>query len=224
MCPVCYFEFDGRILQCSQGHAVCEKCSLKLTECPHCRSGYCGTRNYVLEEVIAKLRGLSCDASKKSGSDVQTDATSTNAPKRTTTKEAPDDADRPISIEPNVGGARLESLEDIRKTTVFFLFFVICRPDCFSIHVHLVNSYLELDSVLVYPKPVQAKGSFICRMNKCGESLPICRLLNHIRYHHAANFIEVSPVAGACSCFVVVVVVIVETFLFPLRYTHTHTE
>ena len=50
--------FEGRILQCSQGHAVCEACQLKLTECPHCRGVYVGTRNYVLEAVIAKLQRL----------------------------------------------------------------------------------------------------------------------------------------------------------------------
>lgn len=50
--------FEGRILQCSQGHAVCEACQVKLSECPHCRGVYVGTRNYVLEAVIAKLKRL----------------------------------------------------------------------------------------------------------------------------------------------------------------------
>ncbi|KAG4079542.1 hypothetical protein HA402_010374 [Bradysia odoriphaga] len=58
LCPVCMVVFEGRILQCSQGHAVCEACQLKLTECPHCRGVYVGTRNYVLEQVIAKLKLL----------------------------------------------------------------------------------------------------------------------------------------------------------------------
>lgn len=58
LCPVCMVVYEGRILQCSQGHAVCEACQLKLTECPHCRGVYVGTRNYVLEAVIAKLKLL----------------------------------------------------------------------------------------------------------------------------------------------------------------------
>lgn len=58
LCPVCMVLYEGRILQCSQGHAVCEACHQKLTECPHCRGVYVGTRNYVLEAVIAKLKLL----------------------------------------------------------------------------------------------------------------------------------------------------------------------
>lgn len=58
LCPVCMVFFEGRILQCSQGHAVCEACQLKLTECPTCRGVYVGTRNYILEAVIAKLKLL----------------------------------------------------------------------------------------------------------------------------------------------------------------------
>lgn len=56
LCPVCMVVFEGRIIQCSQGHAVCETCRLKLTDCPHCRACYTGTRNYVLEAVISKLK------------------------------------------------------------------------------------------------------------------------------------------------------------------------
>lgn len=58
LCPVCMVVYEGRILQCSQGHAVCEACQVKLTECPSCRGVYVGTRNYVLEQVIAKLKVL----------------------------------------------------------------------------------------------------------------------------------------------------------------------
>lgn len=51
--------YDGRILQCSQGHSVCEKCHKKIgNECPQCRSHYVGTRNYVLEEMVKQLRQL----------------------------------------------------------------------------------------------------------------------------------------------------------------------
>ncbi len=79
--------FEGRILQCSQGHAVCEACQLKLTECPHCRGVYVGTRNYVLEAVIAKLKRLRTTENINLGDDdddVPVELKSTN--------EAPDDA------------------------------------------------------------------------------------------------------------------------------------
>lgn len=77
--------FEGRILQCSQGHAVCEACQLKLTECPHCRGVYVGTRNYVLEAVIAKLKRLRSTDDLHLGDD---DEISINQ----STNEAPEDA------------------------------------------------------------------------------------------------------------------------------------
>lgn len=55
LCPVCLSVFEGRILQCSQGHAVCEQCRTRLNECPSCRAPFTGTRNYLLEGLISKL-------------------------------------------------------------------------------------------------------------------------------------------------------------------------
>lgn len=43
----------------------------------------------------------------------------------------------------------------------------------------------------IHEKPIQAKGLFACRMIGCKENLPICRLLNHIRYFHKDQLIEV---------------------------------
>lgn len=55
--------FEGRILQCSQGHSVCEGCVLKIhhhlkNECPQCRGAFVGTRNYILEEMVKQLKHL----------------------------------------------------------------------------------------------------------------------------------------------------------------------
>lgn len=56
--------FEGRILQCSQGHSVCEGCvdkinrSLNHNECPQCRGAFVGTRNYILEEMVKQLKQL----------------------------------------------------------------------------------------------------------------------------------------------------------------------
>lgn len=85
LCPVCMVVFEGRILQCSQGHAVCEACQLKLSECPHCRGVYVGTRNYVLEAVIAKLKHLRTTDNLNLGDD-DDDSRDTKS-----TNEAPDD-------------------------------------------------------------------------------------------------------------------------------------
>lgn len=55
--------FEGRILQCSQGHSVCEGCVKKINrhlnnECPQCRGAFVGTRNYILEEMVKQLKHL----------------------------------------------------------------------------------------------------------------------------------------------------------------------
>lgn len=80
-------------MQCHQGHAVCEKCYLKLKECPHCRSLYVGTRNFVLEELITKLKGLTFNKSPVANTE---NVPENNGAKNT--NEAPDYADRPVNV------------------------------------------------------------------------------------------------------------------------------
>lgn len=87
LCPVCMVVFEGRIIQCSQGHAVCEKCRLKLTDCPHCRACYTGTRNYVLEAVISKLKLYRATDNINLGDDEDEPKSETKS-----TNEAPADA------------------------------------------------------------------------------------------------------------------------------------
>lgn len=66
---------------------MCEACQLKLAECPHCRGVYVGTRNYVLEAVISKLKRFrAIDNFIRLGDD--DDEISTNQ----STNEAPEDA------------------------------------------------------------------------------------------------------------------------------------
>lgn len=55
--------FEGRILQCNQGHSVCESCVKEINrhlknECPQCRGAFNGTRNYILEEMVKQLKHL----------------------------------------------------------------------------------------------------------------------------------------------------------------------
>lgn len=39
--------------------------------------------------------------------------------------------------------------------------------------------------------PVQGKGFYFCRMLNCPAHLPVCRLLNHLRYSHNDALVEV---------------------------------
>lgn len=90
--------FEGRILQCSQGHAVCEKCQLQLTECPHCRGVYVGTRNYVLEEVIAKLKRLNSTTCIGLGDEDVGSKSDLLSTETKSTNEAPSDAATTASV------------------------------------------------------------------------------------------------------------------------------
>lgn len=78
LCPVCFEMFEGRILQCSQGHSVCEGCVKKINrhlnnECPQCRGAFVGTRNYILEEMVKQLTHLKASVMVK-----KTETTSAN--------------------------------------------------------------------------------------------------------------------------------------------------
>lgn len=58
-CPICMNPYiaEIKIFQCVQGHSICENCYNKLKntkDCPTCRSGYNGTRNYDLENMCVK--------------------------------------------------------------------------------------------------------------------------------------------------------------------------
>eukprot|EP01083_Nonionella_stella_P061174 159482_1 len=58
-CPICSIPMvDGPILQCSEGHTICQTCKGKLPNpklCPQCQAelGYC--RNRVLESMVEKI-------------------------------------------------------------------------------------------------------------------------------------------------------------------------
>lgn len=83
--------FEGRILQCSQGHSVCEECVLKIhqhtnNECPQCRGAFVGTRNYILEEMVKQLKHLKAsvmvkktDAANSSDSNANTVSADVNS-------------------------------------------------------------------------------------------------------------------------------------------------
>lgn len=66
--------FEDRILQCTQGHSVCEGCVKKINqhlknECPQCRGAFVGTRNYILEEMVKQLKHLKASERVKKSDD-----------------------------------------------------------------------------------------------------------------------------------------------------------
>ena len=66
-CPVCYDIIVGPILQCGEGHLICEECLSHLKvprRCPTCREPYpadAPARNRALERLVAQLT-VSCAA------------------------------------------------------------------------------------------------------------------------------------------------------------------
>eukprot|EP01083_Nonionella_stella_P070431 188426_1 len=58
-CPVCNVSmFNGPILQCPEGHIICQKCKANLPNpkiCPQCRKALGNCRNRVLEVVADKM-------------------------------------------------------------------------------------------------------------------------------------------------------------------------
>lgn len=76
--------FEGRILQCSQGHSVCEGCVRKINrhlnnECPQCRGAFVGTRNYILEEMVKQLKHLKASVMVKKTETASTSDSNANA-------------------------------------------------------------------------------------------------------------------------------------------------
>lgn len=76
--------FEGRILQCSQGHSVCESCVKEINrhlknECPQCRGAFVGTRNYILEEMVKQLKHLKASVMVKKPTATAAGTSDTNA-------------------------------------------------------------------------------------------------------------------------------------------------
>lgn len=140
--------YEGRILQCPAGHAVCETCSTQMSECPQCRLKYTGTRNYVMEEVISKFKKMNVNSIKHLDGNL-------NPPITVGSKSS--------KIESNA--VRVVAPEPIIE--------VIPEP----IAERRVRTTIS-------DPPIQASGTYECRMKNCNMLLPICRLLNHIRGYH----------------------------------------
>lgn len=57
-CPICFEPFIEEVVQCNNGHLICEFCYNKLPspeKCPSCRSDMSYIRNRAIEDLVAKL-------------------------------------------------------------------------------------------------------------------------------------------------------------------------
>lgn len=56
-CPCCGQFYMGNVMQCQNGHSICEECREKLPKCPECRAsyGHIKTRNGVLETLLTNM-------------------------------------------------------------------------------------------------------------------------------------------------------------------------
>ncbi|KAJ8681478.1 hypothetical protein QAD02_017265 [Eretmocerus hayati] len=54
-CPVCCENLSGPVAMCTQGHHVCVKCQMQISECPYCKNPFNGTRNFLAETLATKL-------------------------------------------------------------------------------------------------------------------------------------------------------------------------
>lgn len=56
-CPCCSEYYMGNVMQCKNGHTLCEECRKKLSECPTCKSRYGSemNRNITYEMTLSKL-------------------------------------------------------------------------------------------------------------------------------------------------------------------------
>ncbi len=51
-CPVCFQIPRAEIVQCINGHSICEECSAKVKPCPQCRSARKRSRNFLAETLL----------------------------------------------------------------------------------------------------------------------------------------------------------------------------
>jgi hypothetical protein len=54
-CPVCLQIVAAPVLQCRQGHHMCNACSKRVSSCPLCKRSMSTTRNYAVEAMVDKI-------------------------------------------------------------------------------------------------------------------------------------------------------------------------
>lgn len=145
-----------------------------------------GTRNYALEQIIAKFK-KQINVTNKSPNiasekailvndpdtarqPVSVDAKSASMSWPSSTHESDDYEDQTSDGEDlNSDDSEEESSDDIEVPTD-------SRPT-----TPIINNCLKVGM----KAPLQAKGIYACRMIGCNARLPVCRMLNHARYFHS---------------------------------------
>lgn len=185
--------YERRILQCSQGHSVCEECHLHLNnECPQCRGPFVGTRNYVLEEMVKQLKHLKASVMVKKA-DVKVRGNDANA--NTVANDANSDSEDADVVIDNakLTKAMATLVASIPKPSKRETAMVAESSD--SPAPARATAAASPDPVILLLQPTQngppqPRGIFSCRILNCSEKLPICRMLNHFRTFHATNLTE----------------------------------
>ncbi|KAL0277464.1 UNVERIFIED_CONTAM: hypothetical protein PYX00_004730 [Menopon gallinae] len=51
-CPVCFERITPPVTVCTNGHAVCNNCRIKLHSCPTCKTSFSANKNTILDQII----------------------------------------------------------------------------------------------------------------------------------------------------------------------------
>lgn len=178
-------------MMCHSGHGVCEKCQKMLKECPQCRSAYTGTRNYMMEQLVLKLKKIK----------IQLEPTSIEEQSKAAVLKA--NAIAEAAAKKDKGNLakkpRVNRKNNPIEDNVIPDFFRTLNPTILDNKMMSGNSIISnrpniADNATIYRKPLQIKGTHLrCQFLNCAAELPICRLYNHIRYFHKDYYTELKP-------------------------------
>lgn len=59
-CMICKNLMSNKVINCSQGHSLCSECSLKVHDCPLCKSPILKQRNFLVESLVSAIN-MKCD-------------------------------------------------------------------------------------------------------------------------------------------------------------------
>lgn len=72
-CPVCLDILQAPVIQCSNGHFICNDCSIHVNNCPVCRGKFISVKNRVLEGILSliphRCKHETCEVFVKPGDD-----------------------------------------------------------------------------------------------------------------------------------------------------------
>jgi len=196
-CPVCLDSYKSgvKILQCKTGHGICEGCYERLKNnntknCPICKEVMTGTRNFMMEAMIKRLRRLSTgtllsldeDPAKKGNEE---DLVNGNQAER---EESIDTDENESMSPPRIETALVEAPEEVPPVSESTASTSNKRKPTQEQLERIERKRLKQQ--LNIGPPVQPKGTFPCIFG-CPQRLGFCRLLNHARSLHRDNLTTV---------------------------------